>query len=148
MQRLKIIASLYGLLFLYACEEGFERKISSHDSHGSHNTGMDCLSCHQKGGQGEFAFGVAGTGYQKDSALAYPNTTIRLYTGIHGTGKLKYTLEADAYGNFYTTKNIHFGKGLFPSITGNGSTAYMMDPVTTGSCNSCHGVSTDLLWAN
>lgn len=135
------------IAFTFSCEDSFERKISTYNSESSHNAGMDCFSCHQKGGAGEYVFGVAGTGFQKDSTLPYPNTTIQLYTGVHGSGKLKYELEADAYGNFYTSKNIHFGDGLFPAITSDNGTSYMMEPITTGSCNGCHGVTTDYLRA-
>ncbi|MBI3135162.1 MAG: hypothetical protein HYZ14_10860 [Bacteroidetes bacterium] len=141
-------ALLLSATLFSACEDSFERKASSHNSQGSHNVGMDCMSCHQNGGEGEFSFGVAGTAYQKDTAVPYPNTSIELYTGVHGTGRLKYKLEGDAYGNFYTTKNIHFGDGLYAAISGNGTKTYMTDPITTGSCNACHGVSTGLLWAN
>ncbi len=136
----------FTFFFAYSCEDAFESKVSSHNSQGSHNVGLNCMECHYKGGQGEGVFNVAGTVYQHDTLLIFPNTTIELYTGPHGTGSLKYTLEGDAYGNFYSTKNIRFGDGLYPAISGVSGTTHMAEPVTTGACNSCHGVTTDHLW--
>ncbi len=139
---------LTGIITIFsasACEDAFESKVSKHNSQGSHNVGLNCMECHSKGGPGEGVFHIAGTVYQQDTLLIFPNTTIELYTGLHGTGKLKYSLEGDAYGNFYSTKNIHYGKGLFPAIKGTNGTTYMADRITTGACNSCHGVTTDYL---
>ncbi|MBK6526873.1 MAG: hypothetical protein IPG07_15750 [Crocinitomicaceae bacterium] len=139
------LIGIFTLYFFNSCEDAFESKVSSHNSQGSHNVGLNCMECHSKGGEGEGVFNIAGTVYQQDTLLIFPNTTIELYTGLHGTGKLKYTLEGDAYGNFYSTKNIRYGDGLFPAIKGINGTTYMADRITTGACNSCHGVTTDLL---
>jgi hypothetical protein len=54
----------------------------------------------------------------------------------------------DAFGNFYTTENIDFGNGLYASVEGNSSTKNMVSSITTGQCNSCHGISTDKIWTN
>lgn len=143
---INLIALFFITGLLNSCEEQFTGKFSTYNSQGSHNVGMDCKQCHYKGGEGEYDWEVAGTVYNETGTLTKPNTTIKLYTGFYGTGKLKYTIEVDAYGNFYTTKNIRFGSGLFPSIVGDSITKHMSAPITTGSCNSCHGVTTDLLW--
>jgi hypothetical protein len=142
------LIGIFTLFFLNSCEDAFESKVSTHNSQGSHNVGLNCMECHSKDGSGEYQFNLAGTVYQQDTLLIFANTTIELYTGLHGSGKLKYTLEGDAYGNFYTTKNIRYGDGLFPAIKGINGTKYMTDRITTGACNSCHGVTTDHLWAN
>lgn len=143
----KILFLVTAIVLLSGCEETFHPKVSSHDSMGSHNNGLDCISCHSKGGSGEYRFDVAGTVLNDSLAGVLPNTTIKLYTGIQGSGKLKYTLEGDAYGNFYTSHNIRFGNGLYPAVEGPTTTKYMMEPITQGSCNSCHGVITDPVWS-
>ena len=138
------------LLFIsQGCEkEGFESKVSSHDNTKSHNTGENCMACHTKGGEGEGNFQMSGTVYNDILTSIYANTTVKLYTGPNGTGDLKYTVEGDAKGNFYTTKKIKFKDGLYPSITGNSGTKYMSSTITTGNCISCHGNTTAKLWVD
>ncbi len=98
------------------------------------------MNYHKQGGSGEGLFQVAGT-------VIFPNATVYLYTGPNGTGTLKYTLEVDGKGNFYTTEKIDFGaNGLFPAIKGKNKTYYMPTAVTSGSCNGCHGVTTRKLY--
>lgn len=145
-QLIKLI--LISLVFgqLTSCEKHLGGKHSTYNSQSSHNVGMDCKQCHYNGGEGDYNWEVAGSVYNENGTLTKPNSTIKLYTGFHETGKLNHTIEVDAYGNFYTTKNIHFGSGLYPSIIGDSITKHMVSPITTGSCNSCHGVTTDLLW--
>lgn len=134
--------------FLFtACEDGrFETKISVNGENESHNEGMDCMACHGNGGEGEGWFTVAGTVYDSTLVVTYANATVNLYTGPAGTGDLKYTIEADARGNFYTTEKVKFKTGLYPSITGATGTKYMSTPITVGNCNSCHGSTTAKLW--
>ena len=119
-----------------------ETNISSHGDTESHNAGQNCMECHKNGGQGEGAFSVAGTVYQKNSSATYPNATIRLYTGQNATGALKATIEVDGLGNFYTTESIDFSAPLFPSVTGT-ETEHMTQGLVLGQCNSCHGVTED-----
>jgi len=123
-----------------------ETKVSTNGDNNSHNTGQNCMSCHKQGGSGEGWFTVAGSVYDSLKTSAYPNSTVKLYTGPNGTGTLKYTIPADGLGNFYTTASIDFAGGLYPSIQGSLVTKYMSSTITTGQCNSCHGVSTDKLW--
>lgn len=104
------------------------------------------MSCHTSGGSGEGWFNIAGTVYDSLKTSTLPNATVRLYTGLNGTGSLKITVEVDALGNFYTTENIEFGGGLYTSVEGNSDIKYMHPVITTGQCNSCHGVSTDPIW--
>jgi len=106
------------------------------------------MSCHSQNGSGEGWFTVAGTAYNDAKIYTYPNVTVRLYTGINGTGTLMATIQGDALGNFYTTENIAFGSGLFPSVQGTGAPKFMTTAIMMGQCNSCHGVSTDKMWTN
>jgi cytochrome c553 len=116
----------------------------------SHNAGQNCMSCHNPGGSGSSkgVWKLAGTVYNELKTATYPNTTINLYTGPNGTGTLKYVLNVDAKGNFYTSGTIDFTGGLYPAVIGATTTNHMSSPVTTGACNSCHtGTSTARIWA-
>lgn len=143
---------LTGLLMFTSCEKesegGNETNLSSNGSSESHNMGRNCMDCHQKGGEGEGWFTVAGTLYNELNNSPAPNGLVELYTGPNGTGKVAYTLEVDSRGNFYTTENINFGNGLYPVAVSSQSRKYMPDAVTSGQCNSCHGDSTHKIWAN
>lgn len=150
MKAITLILSGVFLITTNACKKGnegrYETNISHYNEKESHNMGMNCMSCHSKGGGGEGWFEIAGTVYDTSFTRTYPDVTVRLYTGPNGTGKLKYTIEGDALGNFFTTKNAKFGTGLYPSIEGKTSTKYMSSPITIVACNSCHGNSTGKLW--
>lgn len=124
-----------------------ERNVSSNGANKSHNMGQNCMNCHKSGGPGEGIFNVAGTLYDSLQTSTYPNANIQLYTGPNGTGTLKYTIQADAKGNFFTTDAIDFGSGLYPAAVGSLGTHYMGSAITMGQCSSCHGVSTGKIWA-
>jgi hypothetical protein len=136
------------LMVIQSCKNKNENEtnISYFGNDNSHNMGQNCMNCHKPGGAGEGWFNIAGTVYDSLNANTYPNSTIRLYSGPNGTGTLRYTVEGDALGNFYTTENVDFGTGLYATVTGNSSTQYMSSSITIGKCNSCHGVSTAKLW--
>ncbi len=108
------------------------------------------MNCHKPGGDEAPVWKVAGTVYNETLTTINPNATIELYTGPDRTGTLKYTLQVDAKGNFYTGGNIDFSGDLYPSVIGSTSTYSMSSPITTGACNSCHdgGASTDRIWTN
>jgi hypothetical protein len=125
-----------------SCEKGNETKISTYNSNASHNMGKNCMNCHTKGGEGEGWFEVAGTVYDSERVNTYPNATVRFYSGPNGTGDLKYTLQVDALGNFYSTEGFNFGNGLYASVQGDIQTNYMQSSLSSGQCNSCHGNST------
>lgn len=139
-----------GLLF--SCEkeedEGDENesKISHFNGDESHNMGQNCMTCHIQGGEGEGRFIVAGTVYDKQKANPLPNASIRLYSAANGGGELVATLEADQKGNFFTTEAVDFGTGLYAQVEGSTSKNTMIMPLTSGQCNSCHGISTDRIW--
>lgn len=145
-----VLTILFGaamaIIALQGCEdEGNETKISSYNSDESHKAGQDCMICHVSGGDGEGWFTVAGTVYESGLTSIYPNATVKLYTGSNGTGDLVSTVEVDQNGNFYTTKIIDFGTGLYILVEGNTSTKNMYASITSGKCNSCHG-ATDRIW--
>ena len=127
-------------------ESNNKTNVSSFGSVKSHNMGQNCMNCHKSGGTGEGWFNVAGTVYDSLKTNTYPNATVRLYTGPNATGILKYTGQVDAKGNFHTTEIVDFTGGLYPSIQGSLSIQHMSSSITTGQCNSCHGVSTSKLW--
>ncbi|MDA3953828.1 MAG: hypothetical protein PF485_09285 [Bacteroidales bacterium] len=143
-----LIGAVITTVAFQSCEEEEnETKISSYESSESHKAGQDCMECHLSGGDGEGWFKVAGTVYDEAQTSVYPNSTVKLYTGANATGDLVATVEVDMNGNFYTTKVIDFGSGLYTSVEGNTATKNMMSSITNGKCNSCHGVSTDRIWA-
>ena len=55
-------------------------------------------------------------------------------------------IQVDGKGNFYTTETIDFGEGLYTLAEGNTNTEHMNSKITSGQCNSCHGISTDRIW--
>ena len=91
---------------------------------------------------------VAGTAYNANETNTLSGGKIDFYTDTMGSGTLKYTVFIDEKGNFYTTADMDVN-GLYPAITGTtGSKSYMSTAVSTGQCNSCHGVSTSKIWSN
>lgn len=152
MKKTIIFTSLVGVFALSifaSCgkNKNNETKISAYNDTESHNMGQNCMSCHLQGGSGEGWFNVAATVYDSLQISPYPNTTVKLYTGPNGTGTLKYTIEVDGNGNFYTTEDVDFSTGLYPVVASNSGTNYMSTPIYMGNCVSCHGSSTSKIWA-
>ena len=125
---------------------GNETKTSANFNTESHNMGQNCMNCHTQGGSGEGWFNLAGTVYNESFTNTEPNKTINLYTEPNGKGDLKYSIQVDGNGNFYSAQSINFGSGLYPAVVGNTVTKYMSSSITSGKCNSCHGVSNDKIW--
>lgn len=144
-----LIGALFVFVVFQACEENEnETKISSFDSSESHNMGKNCMECHKIGGSVEGWFTVAGTVYDDTKLTTLPNAIIKLTTGPNGTGDLVSSVEVDKKGNFYTTKSVDFGTGLYATVNGNSGSNHMNAKVQSGQCNSCHGISTDRIWTN
>jgi len=120
--------------------------VSSYDSTLSHNTAKDCQQCHQKGGNGKGWFSVSGTVYDSTMQTVFPNATVYLYDGIDNSAPLIATIEVDSLGNFYTTEEIEFKNGLHVETKGTSLTAKMGSLIRSGSCNKCHGVTTNRIW--
>jgi cytochrome c553 len=131
-------------------EDGYGSvKNSTSGSNASHNAGRNCMDCHKPGGGEAPQWKVAGTVYNDALTATNPNATVKLFTGPDGTGTLVATLQVDAKGNFYTTNNVNFSAGLYPSVAGATATNSMSSSITTGACNSCHdGVSRSRIWVN
>ena len=137
------------ILIISSCKKvKSETKISSNNSSESHNMGQNCMNCHVSGGKGEGWFQIAGTVYDTTFTKTSPNTTIKLYTAPNGGGTLKHTIQVDALGNFYSTENLDFGAGLYPTVLGKTLSKHMTSKVLTGQCNSCHGVTIDKIWVD
>ena len=140
---------IIGIITLNACEKegGNVPNISSYGSGKSHNMGRNCMDCHSSAGNGKGWFNVAGTVYDSTITNTLANATVYLYTGPNGSGNLKYTIQGDAKGNFYTTDSVNFGTtGLYPVVSGSTTSRTMSTSITVGQCNSCHGVTTDKIW--
>jgi len=109
----------------------------------SHEFGNDCMSCHKQGGTAKSIFMVSGSVLDEARAKIYKNPAIKLYTERKGQGELVATILGDALGNFYSTENIDFSIGLYPTLIGTDGAAepikHMSRPIFSGSCNSCHG---------
>jgi len=150
----EVIAILTGIFFFfvfYSCEStnsgsGSSEVISAFNSSQSHRVGENCMNCHVLNGGGDGVFSVAGTVYNASLSSPLPNSTVRIYSTNDEDAIPLYVIEVDAKGNFYTTEDINFGEGLFTSVQGPGAEIFMESVVTNGSCNSCHGVTTDRIW--
>lgn len=146
-----VIAIITGsLLFFifYSCEStnsgtGSSDIVSVFNSNASHRAGENCMNCHDSNGSGDGVFSVAGTVYNESLSSPLPNSTVRIYSSMDENADPLYVIEVDAKGNFYTTENISFGDGLYTSVQGSNAEIFMESAITNGSCNSCHGVTTD-----
>ncbi len=135
---------------LFSCNHAkqMEVVVSQHGKSRSHNMGKNCMDCHKKGGEGSGWFYIAGTAYTNNETTTAQDVTVLMYTQSDGNGTVKYTIEGDQKGNFYTTAITGFGAGLFPAIVYNNDTSFMSSSITNGACNSCHGVSTTKIEVN
>jgi cytochrome c553 len=140
-----VLLIVFPLIALEACNHAKdgEENISKHGDDDSHNMGQNCMNCHKKGGEGEGWFYIAGTAYSNSGTNYAQDVTLLMYTEPDGAGTVKYTVEGDSKGNFYTTNIIGFGNGLYPAVVYNNDTSFMSSSISHGACNSCHGVSTD-----
>lgn len=128
-----------------ACENSggeCKTKISQSGGDDSHHNGENCMSCHVSGGKGEGCFIAAGSVYDNSGNSPVNTGTIKLYTGPKGTGTVTATIQVDSKGNFFTSDQINFSGGLYPSYTNSSGTVYMGTVTISGQCGSCHGVST------
>ena len=126
---------------LFACEneDGEEVEGESTISGTSHNTGKNCMSCHQ--------FTAAGSVYNKALSSGFTGAVVKLTSQANGAGTVLGTFTVNKSGSFYTSSSINYGTGIYVSVTGSsGATKYMSSAITTGACNSCHGTSTAKVW--
>ncbi|HAN79594.1 MAG TPA: hypothetical protein DCQ31_18450 [Bacteroidales bacterium] len=143
MKALKLSMVIIAATMLASCEvEDNETLVSDETSSASHNTGKNCMTCHQKGGEGEGQFTIAGTVYNAAVTEGTVGAVIKLTTGARGAGTVLATVVSDQFGNFYTTKSVDYSSGVYVSMTGkSGTSKHMFAKITTGECNACHGVS-------
>jgi len=145
-----LILSIVGLM---ACSHYDEIQKNSKESKAnedeSHNSGQDCMSCHNKSGNeaaSEGWWNVAGTVYN-DNKLAN-NVTVELWSEPNGKGFRILNLVSDKKGNFYTNKIINFNGGCYPLIKNGTKTKAMLSVFKGGmSCSNsnCHGGLIDQL---
>lgn len=123
-----------------------ETLVSEHKEDESHNNGRNCMDCHKSKGEGEGCFTVGGSVYDTSGINPKPGGNVLLFTGPNGTGDLVTTLQVDKVANFYTTKGIAFGNGLYPAVQSpDGKMRYMTTFITNGQCNGCHGVTNEVI---
>ncbi|NOT51790.1 MAG: hypothetical protein HOP10_11005 [Chitinophagaceae bacterium] len=138
------------ILFSQSCDtEADKSNASRHGESKSHLSGYACMYCHQPNGQSKNKFSVAGTILNEARSAIQPTAVIKLYTKSKGQGKLIATIKTDALGNFYTTKEIDFKAGLFPTLLGTPGvkedTKHMKRRIFNGNCNGCHGPAAERL---
>ena len=136
---LMAITLFAGLGMWFACEnEGDDNEDGA-----NHNVGNDCLVCHKTGGGGKGVFSAGGTVFIAGTTIGATGATIKLFATDDGGGSPIATMISEVGGNFYTRSSINFGTGLYVKATSAKGTSSMISPITTGACNSCHGVSAD-----
>ncbi len=114
----------------------------------SHNTGQNCMTCHNVSGSEAVREGgwwtVAGSVYSSGSS-PQKNATIELWEKPNKQGKLIKRLVSDDKGNFYTNEILNIGNGVYPVIIVGSSSKAMSQGFSGGGCSSCHGVTTKSL---
>ena len=114
--------------------------ISTHGSTESHREGEGCMECHINEGDAELWFSIAGTVYDTNLNIPYPNTIVNIFSDIDINDIPIEVLEVDGKGNFYSNIPIDWQNGLFASVSSNNEIKNMNGIIFNGSCNSCHGV--------
>jgi len=94
--------------------------------------GQDCFQCH---GKTAGSWSVAGTLFgAADSATDAGVGGAKIY--LTDSDGRQFTLTSNDSGNFYTAEQLKFP--LRVQAEANGVRMAMSEPVTVGSCNSCH----------
>lgn len=147
MNRYYILFTFIVFSFLVACSHYDELQKNSKESKAgedeSHNTGQDCMSCHNNSSNeasSEGWWNVAGSVFSNNSPAN--NVTVELWSEPKGKGYKIVSLTSDKKGNFYTNKIINFNGGCYVKVT-DGTKVKYMDQIFAGnkSCSSttCHG---------
>ena len=142
MRRVFALLVMSMAIVFFACEneegedaDGGQSSISGT----SHNTGKNCIGCHN--------FSAAGSVYTKALTDVFPGATVKLTSQVNGEGIVLGTFTVNKSGSFYTNTSINYGSGVYVSVTGtSGNVNHMSSAITTGACNSCHGSSTSKVW--
>lgn len=149
MKKTKLIVCLSAIfsLFIIGCSHYDELQKNSKESNAnddeSHNTGQDCMSCHNNSSNeasSEGWWNVAGSVYTGNSPAN--NVTVELWSEPNGAGFKILTLTSDKKGNFYTNKIINFNGGCYPVVISGSKRKNMISKFMGGmSCSNsnCHG---------
>ncbi len=144
--RLSVPLALASVLLLFTrCQHGVchDGSPSRHGGSRSHNMGRNCQECHVADGPGEVCWAVGGTAYDSLSGAESADVTVQFFKNWEDSSAAVLTLDGDQKGNFYTSQDPGLAAWLYPTVTtANGHTSRMAQPINTGACNSCHGVST------
>jgi hypothetical protein len=138
---------LFASIIIYSCTHVSGTYVSTNGSMAGRSMKGNCMDCHKKGAT-QGGFSVGGTVFNSAGGDRYPNGNVKLYSALDINGKaidstLVATIEVDGIGNFYTTHPIDLSQGVYAVVVSSqGLQQTMSDPITNGSCNSCHGVST------
>ena len=108
--------------------------------------GNTCITCHESSGGAAPKFTVAGTVYPTRHETTLCNGLSGATVTITDANGKTATLTTNEAGNFACGP---LARGAFPAcdltlpisariVTSDGKTASMIDPQTTGDCNSCH----------
>ena len=134
-----------------SCKHGYggQGGTSAHNKEESHNMGLNCMNCHSGTGEGQGCFAVAGTVYNQTFSKTKSNPTIQMYTQADGKGDLIKIIDGDDLGNFYNENSSGLTGSFYPVVvSSDGKVQKMLEPISTGACNSCHGVKTDKIWVD
>lgn len=129
-------------------DEDFERDpaldvdlVSEQGGQASHETGRNCMECHQANGVGPGRFTAAGTLYGAGATPLRP-IVVEFISVVDGSVLID--VEVDALGNFYTTEPLPLPEApVLPRMrTHEGAVvASMPFPTLSASCNLCHAGS-------
>lgn len=148
MKRIMVcMVMLAGLFVWFSCKkDGGEN--DGADGGANHNVGNNCLVCHKAGGGGDGIFTAGGSVFKAGTTTGATGAVINLYPTSDLNGTPVATMTSAVGGNFYTKSAINFGTGLYVKITYNLGSVSMSQPLTSGACNSCHGVSVGKITVN
>lgn len=113
----------------------------------SHNPGKNCGSCHNQSGNEaarEYWWIISGTVFNSNNN-GEDGVSIELWQKPNQQGALIKRLASDELGNFYTNEILDFNGGCYPVIKKGNKIKQMGTIYNGGSCNSCHGISTNKL---
>ncbi len=114
--------------------------VSTFGNMDSHQAGENCMECHKIGGQAGLIFSIAGTVYNSNLNIVYPNVRINIFSDIELNDIPVEIVEVDGKGNFYSNIPIDWQNGLFVSVSSSNQIKSMNGSIFDGSCNRCHGV--------
>jgi hypothetical protein len=99
-----LLISFIAVLFACEKEDGKEVGGESTASGTSHNTGKNCLNCHQ--------FTAAGSVYNKSLSSGLQGAMVKLTTQANGAGTILGTFTVNKSGSFFTSNSVSFGTGI------------------------------------